>query len=1034
MSPDPATLAGGSAETLTFLFTDLEGSTRLWEKFPEAMKGALKRHDTILQEAVESPGGRVVKSTGDGTMAVFASAVDGVAACLAAQRALAREPWPETGPLKVRMGLHCGLAERRVDDFFGPTVNRTARLMAAGHGGQVLLSAAAAALAAERLPAGAGLRDLGEHRLKDLGRPEHVYQLLHADLAAEFPPLVTVTSLTANLPARAAAFIGRRSELDSIADCLGNASIRLLTLLGPGGTGKTALAIRAAEDAGPQFSDGVAFVDLASARDTGAVLVAIARAIGLGDGMDRPLREALVAYLRDRRTLLILDNFEQVSEAAGVIAELLADCPRLTLLVTSREALHVRAERVHPVPPLDLPPAGARPPTAAQVEAHEAAQLFIDRAKAIRPDFRLTDENAPAIAEICRRLDGLPLAIELAAARLRLLSPEALLAQLQNRLKLLKSGPRDLPERQQTLRAAMDWSYELLSPDEQRLFELLAVFADAAIDHVETLATEIDAAGDLDVLDGLGSLIEKSLVRRIETPGGEPRLAMLETIREFAADRLAQRPDFEARARRAHAEHYAIFAERMHAELIGSRRERALVDMAAEIGNLRIAWRYWVAAADLGQLERLTDSLLILNDARGWYLDTVGLTSDLLALLAARDTSPEGVGQEIALRVSLARALMATKGFTPEVEQAYTAAIELFERGTDRRQRYSVLRGLTRLYELRAEGEKASELGAEILAMGERENVLAMQIDGHRVVGTGEIFRHDLEGGLRHLETAIATFGSTSISAPADGQIGCDPRISCYTTSGLILLFMGYPDRAVGRANDALALASRLDHPFSLAYAHFHAGLLHYWLRSFAIARERTTTLLDLADEYDFRIWTAAGTCLRGAAEVGLGRHEGLAGVREGIGLYQGLRSPPVFWPMLLSVQAEASLRAGRPADGVPAIEGTLAMMGEGEGNALVPQFLIIRADLHEALAPQGSGDRSEAARLYQRALDMSARLKARAFQLRAATRLAGISTPGQDRAAALKTLASVYGAFTEGFDTADLAEARALLPASVAG
>jgi predicted ATPase/class 3 adenylate cyclase len=1030
MPPDPALPTGQASETLAFLFTDLEGSTRLWERYPEAMKGALRRHDAILQAAVEAPGGRVVKSTGDGTMAVFSSAVDGAAACLAAQRALSAEQWPETGPLKVRMGLHCGLAERRVDDFFGPTVNRTARLMAAGHGGQVLFSAAAAALAAEHLPDHAGFRDLGEHRLKDLGRPEHVYQLVHPDLPVDFPPLVTVTAVTASLPARAAAFIGRHAELDAIANCLENPSMRLVTLLGPGGTGKTALAIRAAENAAAHFADGVVFVDLASIRDTPGVLTAIARAVGVSDSGKRPLFETLTAHLHERRTLLILDNFEQVTVAAGIVADLLAQCPRVTALVTSREALHVRAEHVRPVSPLDLPPAGPRPPTATQVEAHEAAQLFVDRARAIRPDFRLTDENAAAVADICRRLDGLPLAIELAAARLALLTPEALLAHLQNRLKLLRSGPRDLPVRQQTLRAAIDWSYEMLRPGEQRVFELLSVFADAAIADAETVSSAIAVFGDGDdILDHLASLTEKSLVRRIETPGGEPRLAMLETIREYAADRLAQNADFEAAARLAHATRYATFAEDTHARLNGAFREAALAEMAAEIGNLQIAWRYWVAAADLSQLDRLVESLLILNDARGWYADTAGLTTDLLSILAKEGSSPHRAGQEIALRVSLARALMATKGFTPEVEEAYNAALEIFERDAGGGQQYPVLRGLTRLYELRAEDSKAAELGEQILAIGAREKNLKMQVDGLRVVGTADIFRNELERGLSRLETAIAAFSHETMPSPADGgQVGCDPRISCFTTAGLVLMFLGRPERAVGRANDALELASRLRHPFSSAYANFHAALLHYWLRSYKAADGCIAALLDIADEYDFRTWTAAGTCLRGATDVGLGRkEEGLARVTEGMTLYQGLRSPPVFWPMLLSIQAEASLAAGHSAEGLAAIEAAIGITAGSEDNVLIPHFCVISGDLHRSM-PAGMADEPVAPRLYRRAFEKARQLKARLSQLRAATRLVGVSPAGAERDAALRDLQAVYGEFTEGQAFPDLVDARTVL------
>jgi predicted ATPase len=451
---------------------------------------------------------------------------------------------------------------------------------------------------------------------------------------------------------------------------LQDASVRLLTLVGPGGTGKTTLSIRAAEDVSVGFPDGVCFVDLSSARDTNTVLVAIARATGLDEVIDHTLQEELAKVLGDRQALLLLDNFEQVAEAAGSVAKLLSDCPRLKVLVTSREALHVRAEQVYPVSPLTLPPAGVKRASAKGVESCESAQLFVDRAQASRPGSRLTDDNAPAVAEICRRLDGLPLAIELAAARLGLFSPEALRDQLQNRLGLLRSGPRDLPQRQQTLRSTLDWSYELLKPGEQRLFELLAVFADAEITAVEAVAARSDASegGAGDVLDELGRLIDKSLIRRLEQPQGESRITMLETIREFAADRLEQQPDFSARARRAHAAYYA----------------------------------------------------------RGWYLDTVVLTTDMLSVLKTHASSPERVGQEIALRTSLARALMATKGFTPEVENAFASAIELFERGTDARQQFSVLRGLARLYELRGQVDKAAHLAREILA--------PVTVDQHREV------------------------------------------------------------------------------------------------------------------------------------------------------------------------------------------------------------------------------------------------------------------------------------------------------------
>ena len=1021
-----------SAVTLTFLFTDLESSTRLWERFPDAMKGALKRHDAILRGAIETSGGQVVKTTGDGMVAVFGSATAAATAALAAQRDLTREPWPETGPLRVRMGLHSGQADERAGDFFGPTVNRTARIMAAGHGGQILLSASAAELVRDALPAGAGLLDLGEHHLKDLGRPEHICQLVHPDLAADFPPLSGVRPVGADLPGRAADLVGRRRELQEIAGLLEDRSVRLLTLIGPGGTGKTTLAIRVARDLSTGFSDGVSFVDLHSARDTSAVLVAIARAVGLGEVVDRPLHEELVGRLRDLQMLFVLDNLEQVTEAAGAVAVLLRDCPRLTVLATSREALHVRAEHVYPVEPMTLPPAGPRHATALEVGGYEAVQLFIDRARVVRPDFALTDDNARAVAEICRRLDGLPLAIELAAARLRLFSPEVLRDRLGDRLGLLRSGPRDLPERQQTLRATMDWSFELLAPAEQRLFELLAVFADAEITAIEAVAEDVEAVDGvrLDVLDGLAGLAEKSLIRQVDATGAEPRVAMLETIREFAADRLAQRPDFDARARRAHATYFADLARRSRVDLTGNQRETVLAVLAADVANLRIAWRYWVAARDLEQLDRLAGSLLIVDDARGWYLDIVALTTDMLAVLGATATSTHRVGQEISLRMSLARALMVTKGFTPEVEDALTSAVELFERGADVGQQFTVLRGLSNLYLLRAQFDRAADLGWQILALGEREHDPRMLVDGHLVVGSGLGFTHDLRGALDHLDEAISLFAADPGRAGTAG-VANDPRVACYTTSALLSWLHGHPDRAVERMNAGLTLAVELRHPFTSAYARFHSGLLHLWRREPEVVMDRAVGLLEIAEEHGFRIWSAVGGCLLGAAQVRLGHvEEGLAGIRTGMDLYQGLRTPPVFWPMLLFLDAGASHSAGRPAAGLVPIDAAIEMMSVGSGTTILPELHLLKGDLLAALAG-GEGDQhSSAEPWYRLAFDRAAELDARMTRLRAATRLARLRQAEGDPDAAAATLGPIYATFTEGFATADVLDARELLDA----
>jgi predicted ATPase/class 3 adenylate cyclase len=1028
-----------STATFTFLFTDLEGSTRLWEQFPDAMRSALGAHDAILRGAIEASGGTVVKTTGDGVMAVFGGAIDAASASLAAQLRLASEAWGDAGALKVRMGIHCGQAEQRGSDYFGTTVNRAARIMAAGHGGQVLLSASAAALATERLPAGAGLMDLGEHHLKDIGRPEHLFQLVHPDLPAEFPPLATAAHAGTALPHRVAALIGRREEIASITGRLADGSVRLLTLTGPGGTGKTTLAIRVAAELAPRFRDGVSFVDLASAGDTNAVLVAIARAVGLGEMIDRPLLEELVERLRPRRTLLVLDNLEQVTESASVLAQLLRDCASLTVLATSREALHVRAEQVFPVQPLTLPAAGRGRVTASSIQEAEAVQLFVDRARVVSPEFELTDDNAGAVAEICARLDGLPLAIELAAARLRLFSPQVLRDRLDDRLGLLRSGPRDLPERQQTLRAAMDWSYELLAPAEQRLFELLAVFAGADVSAVEAVADDSGAVDDPagDVLDGLAGLVEKSLLQRVDPPGGEPRVAMLQTIGAFAVDRLGQRPDFAVRARGAHARYYADVARRVRADLTGIRRETALAALDADVANLRLAWSFWLGERDLEQLDALAKTLLIVDDAHGWYLDSARLASDMLAVLDAVPSSAERINQEIALRTTLARALMTTEGYTPEVEAALSGALELFERGADARQQFAVLRGLASLYLFRAQFDEVERLGRQMIALGEAEQNNQILIDGYLLVATQEITFDRLAAGLEHLDRAIALFPDRP-TASRTARVGNDPRVACLTTSAFTLRMVGRLDQAARRADAALSFAAALDHPFTSAYALYHAGLLRLWRGEPQRSLDLALRLIDLADEHEFRIWSATGTVLLGASQVELGQpDEGLSRISTGMGVYGELRSPPIFWPFLLFLQARAFATAGRAADGLRVVDQCIAMLGAESGAAILPEVWTLKGDLLLALAtdPASGVDAAtgtaEAQGLYELALDRGTELGADTARLRAGTRHSRLLLAEGNRAGAKDLLEPILAAFTEGFDTPDVREAQAVLEAA---
>jgi predicted ATPase/class 3 adenylate cyclase len=1009
-----------SSETLTFVFTDLESSTRLWERFPDAMKAGMERHDAILRDAVEDSDGRVVKITGDGLMAVFSSASAGVRACLEAQRSLQVEAWGETGPLRVRMGLHAGEAQARAGDFFGPPVNRAARIMAAAHGGQVLLSATAAELVGESLPAEARLRDLGEHRLKDLFQPEHIYQLLHPALASDFPPLATLSHRPNNLPTQTSEFLGREAQLAAIRDLLDASRVRLLTLTGPGGIGKTRLALQGAADQIDRFEDGVYFVDLSPVRDPDAVFEALVRALGLTGKSDDGVRELLKEEVSGKHLLLVLDNFEQVMDAADGVAELLQHCAELKVLVTSREALRVRGEHLLAVPPLSLPDAGGVHMSAESVAPYEAVRLFVERAREARPGFALTDDNAAAVAEVSARLDGLPLAIELAAARLRLFSPHELRDRLRTRLELLGRGPRDLPARQRTLRGTIEWSYELLDDEERAVLQLLSVFSPTRVEPVEEVVERLGSLRDVDVVDRLTSLVDKSLVRTVEGTGPQ-RLSMLETIREYAAERLEEAPELRVAARQAHAEYFADFAQSRRDHLYGPEREDTLDELAAELGNLLTAWRHWVAVGDLEQLEKLLEGLWVLHDARGWYHATLEFTNDLLDVLAAVPSTPDRAREEITLRTSLARGLMAIRGYTQEVEEAYRRALQLSEEAGELPRRFPVLRSLASFHLYLGEFEKAGAFGGQLLELAEQQDDPALKVEGHLVVGSSVAFSGDVSLGLDHLDRAIALFDPRQ-HQPGAFRLGPSAGVVSHTTSALLLWLVGHSDRAAERSARAVELAEELNHPVTLAYTLFHAGFLDLWRRSLELAGERASRVLEVAEEHDYQIWKAVALVLQGATMTGLDRpDEGLARMDQGIALYQGLKTPPVFWPLLLSVRAGGFARAGRSAEGVDLIDEAIEMIGEG--HFLYPEFGLLKGDLLLALA-----DAAGAEALFQSALDAAGVLEVLMPRLRAATKLTRLRRAGGKHPAGTETLREIFETFTEGFETPDLLEARAVL------
>jgi len=598
--------------TVTLLFTDIEGSTRLLERLGDRYVQVLAVHQELLRAAFGQYHGHEVGTEGDGFFVAFAKASDAVASAVAAQRALAAQPWPDGVALRIRMGLHTGAPIVVGQDYAGLDVHRAARICSAGHGGQALLSQPTRELLGHNLPAGVGLRDLGEHRLKDLTEPQRLFQLVIPGLPAEFPPLRTIGLRPDDLPTSLTRFIGRRRELAQACTLLQREEVRLVTLTGPGGTGKTRLALEVARGLVRAFPDGVVFVGLAAVQDPGLVLPTIAQALGIREAPGQPPLENLAAQVGDRRLLLVLDNFEQVLPAAAMVVELLVACPRLRVLVTSRAALRVSGEHTFAVPPLSLPDPGSS--ESPDVASSEAVTLFVERARAVDPSFAVTDANSPLLVEICRRLDGLPLAIELAAARARLLSPQTLLSRLERRLQVLKGGARDLPARQQTLRATLDWSYDLLEPDERTLFARLAVFAGGCT--LEAAEAVCDLEDDLDVLAGLEALVDKNLLQPREGPDGDRRVVLLETVREYGLERLAERGETDAVAGR-HAGYYLALAEQAEPELLGPQQGAWFARLEADLDNFRAVLDWSLAHQQPEVIVRLAAPALMFLWVRG---------------------------------------------------------------------------------------------------------------------------------------------------------------------------------------------------------------------------------------------------------------------------------------------------------------------------------------------------------------------------------------------------------------------------------
>jgi predicted ATPase/class 3 adenylate cyclase len=613
--------------TVTFFFSDIEGSTRLIQRLGEGYPQVLLAHHTVLREALAANGGHELRTEGDSFFIVFDSALQACAGAAAAQRALHAQKWPEGGAVHVRIGVHTGEATLVGNEYLGLDVHRAARVASAGHGGQVLVSETTRALVDHALPPGLTLKDLGLHRLKDLAQPERLFQLTVDGLPEDFPPLKTLEATPNNLPTQLTSFIGRDDQVREAEQLLEKA--RLLTLTGPGGTGKTRLSLQIAANVLDQFPDGVYFVPLSAIHDPELVPSAIAQALSIStSGSRRPI-DALIDHLRQKRTLLVLDNFEQVIDAAPVASQLLEGSAGLRVLVSSRAVLRVSGEQEFPVPPLGLPDLKALPGLAA-LSQFEAVRLFIERAVAVKPDFHATNENAPAIAGICERVDGLPLAIELAAARVKLFSPQALLSRLEKSLSALGSGTRDAPVRQQTLRDAILWSYDMLDAGDRRLMARVSVFARGG--NLEQLEPVCGPAEDIggDVLDALDQLADQSLLRRLPD-FEEPRFLMLQTIRDFASERLEESGEAPL-VRDRHLQAFIALAQEAHPHLFGAGRKEWLDRLEEDHDNFRAALDWAIASVDARSAMDLSAGVWRFWQMRGHLHEGRRRMDDVLAM------------------------------------------------------------------------------------------------------------------------------------------------------------------------------------------------------------------------------------------------------------------------------------------------------------------------------------------------------------------------------------------------------------------
>jgi len=944
MSGETAQGIHPQAGTLTFLFTDIEGSTRLLQELGDGYADLLREQRRLLRAAFQGWGGREIDAAGDAFFVAFNRARDAVAAAAAAQESLAQHPWPGGRAVRVRMGLHTGEPTFSDGSYVGIDVHRAARICSSGHGGQILLSKTTADLIQQSLSEGVGLRDLGLHRLKDLQQPEHLFQLIIPGLPAEFPPLKTRTETPNNLPAPSDELIGREVEVGAVRQLLLGERARAVTLTGPGGTGKTRLALQVAVSLKNIFLDGVYLVALASLTDANLLASSIAMTLGIPENPARPTVERLKDSLRPKRMLLVLDNFEQIVAAAPVVADLLAACPGVKVLITSRVVLHLRGEHEYPVAPLELPEAG-RQLAPEVLERYPAIALFVRRSRAVKPTFGLGAGNATAVAQICAHLDGLPLALELAAARIKILTPQAILDRLGRRLDFLTGGARDLPARHQTLRHAIDWSYDLLTDDEKATFRRIAVFAGGCtLEAVEQVCGGVGASGT-DALDAVSALVDKSLLRQEEGPGAEPRFVMLETIREYGLECLKAAGEWET-VRRAHLAYFLELAEQAEAELTGPRQSLWLDRLEAEHDNLRAAlscgeeygdvetglrlgaalWRFWLVRNHLREGRDRLERLLALPGAG--------------ARSSARAKGLHGLGTIIHEISDYAQA-------RPFLEESLSIWREL----GDRRGMVAALNNLGWLAFEVGDFGVARSLSEEALllnrGLGERRGVAVARFN----LGMVALQQSDYPAALSLLQESLA------LRKEMGDRRGC---AYVQASLGWMEQQRGNPGQAAAILGEALAVFRELNDKQLVSWALAHQGVVAYDLGEYDRAQVLLEESLALGREVGNKVIIAfalssLADVLRSRGEVALA----LPLLDEGLFLFREIGSGFGLPPALRS-RGDMALMQGQLDRATALYRESLTMWSKMGGRRGIAEGLEAMAGVAVA-----QGDLARAARLY---------------------------------------------------------------------